>query len=92
MEGVIQEYLECVAADPDVDVRCRAAQLLVQLLTRSSPKWSTLVLALINSILQHGLGLASRQVWLNGWTDRWVGWLRDRLGGLQDAQWTRTTL
>jgi len=62
MERVVHRYLEGVARDLDVDVRCRSAQLLVQRLTHSSSKWSTLVLALVNSILQHGLEVASKQV------------------------------
>ncbi len=62
MQKVVQRYLQGVARDPDVDVRCHSAQLLVQLLIRSSSQWSTLVLALINSILQYGLEVASKQV------------------------------
>ena len=60
MESVVLRFLCDVATDPDVHVRCRTAQLLVQLLTKSSPKWSKHILAIINSILRNGMEVASK--------------------------------
>ena len=58
MEKVILCFLQNIANDPDDDVRCRAAEVLVQLLTTTSAEWGTQLLALINSILQRGLRVA----------------------------------
>ena len=53
-------FLQDISRDPDTEVRCRAAEVLVQLLTSCSAEWGTQLLALINSILQRGLQVASR--------------------------------
>lgn len=60
MESVVLRFLHNVASDPDSEVRCQAAEVLVQLLTRSSAEWGTQLLALINSILRKGLQVASK--------------------------------
>lgn len=60
MEKVVLHFFQDVANEPITDVRCRVAQLLVLLLTKSVADWGTQLLALINSILQKGLQVASR--------------------------------
>ena len=60
MENVVLHFLQDVSSDPDPDVRCRAAEVLVQLVTTASPEWGTQLLALVNSILQQGLQVACR--------------------------------
>ena len=60
MESVVLRFLRGASKDSDVYVKFRAAQLLVQLLTRCSPKWSTPVLAIINSILRNGMTVAPK--------------------------------
>lgn len=60
MELVVLKFLQDVANDPDMDVRCHATKLLVQLLSLSSLEWGTQILALINSILRKGLQVASK--------------------------------
>jgi hypothetical protein len=60
MESVVLRFLKDVASDPDTDVRCRVAEVLVQLLSQSSSDCGTLFLVVINSILQKGLQVASR--------------------------------
>ena len=62
MESAVLRYLKDVASDPDTDVRCRAAEVLVHLLAQASPQWGTQLLVLINSILQKGLQVASRAI------------------------------
>ena len=60
MESAVLKFLKDIASDPDTDVRCRAAEVLVQLLTQSSPDCGMQLLVVINSILQKGLQVASR--------------------------------
>ena len=60
MESVVLKFLQDVANDPDPDVRCRAAEVLVQLLVLCSSTWGTQLLAILNSILQKGLQVASK--------------------------------
>ncbi len=60
MESVVLRFLQDVANDLDSDVRCRAAEVLVQLLTHCSSAWGTQILAILNSILQKGLQVASK--------------------------------
>ena len=60
MEGVVLPLLTPVAKDPDLDVRCRAAQLLVHLLTSTTPHWASKLLSVVSSILQSGIQEAAK--------------------------------
>ncbi len=60
MESVVLRFLQNVSGDPDPTVRCRVAEVLVQLLTSCSGDWGTQLLAILDSILQKGLQVASK--------------------------------
>ena len=60
MERVVLPTLGTLSSDPDIDVRCRGAQLLVEFLSTVDAKWGTELLTIGSSILQQGLCLATR--------------------------------
>lgn len=52
--------LNTLAANPDTEVRCHGAQLLVQFLSSTSPKWGTELLVIGSSLLQQSFHLVTR--------------------------------
>ena len=60
MEEVLFPFLRPVAWDEDTDVRCRAVQLLVHLLSEATPTWAEPLLGVIGSVLDEGLKQANR--------------------------------
>lgn len=60
MERVVLPTLGTLSSDPDTDVRCHGAQLIVQFLSSASPKWGTELLATGSSILQRSVNVATR--------------------------------
>lgn len=50
MRNVVLPLFSSVADDRDVDVRCRAVQLLLRVLIECSPQWSTSLLNFIDSV------------------------------------------
>ena len=74
MECVVLRFLQDVANDLESDVRCRAAEVLVQLVAHCSSEWGTQLLAILNSILQKGLQVASKAI-------------KDKVGGAYGCWW-----
>ena len=60
MERVVLPTLGTLASDPDTDVRCHGAQLIVQFLSSTNPKWGTELLATGSAILQRSVYVATR--------------------------------
>ena len=60
MEKIVLPILGTLASDPDTDVRCHGAQLIVQFLSSSSPKWGTELLAAGSAVLQRSIYVATR--------------------------------
>lgn len=50
MERVVIPFLQSVADDPDPDIRCRAVQLLVHLISEASSNWGARLLAIVNNV------------------------------------------
>lgn len=50
MRSVVLPLFSPVADDLDIDVRCRAVQLLLRILNECSPQWSTSLLNFIDSV------------------------------------------
>uniref|UniRef100_A0A1X7VTP7 Rap-GAP domain-containing protein n=1 Tax=Amphimedon queenslandica TaxID=400682 RepID=A0A1X7VTP7_AMPQE len=61
LEGVVLPLLLPVADSNDEDVCCRAVQLLVSILSDSTPQWAPPIIGIINTVFQKGLQLVAKR-------------------------------